>query len=200
MLNTEINKCDSSSELKIAITKCFERQASFWKSQFSSNPRFPYVATDDIFFIKNTIDEEGYAEWKTLSQTMNIETEVIEKILGVKLHSQLKDYYSSYGFMQLIGKLSDEIIIDFIKIPFGVSSNYIAEKHINTNVMKKYGIDYEKYDLFEIGYATVEGNDGYLTCVDNNTGNVLLIHLVDQIVCELNLTLSDLFNSFVEVY
>lgn len=98
--------------------------------------------------------------------------------------------------MQLIGKLNEKIMIEFYNIPCG--SN-IIENNINNNVVSEYFDNLDNSDFLEIGIATVYGNDGYLLCLDNNSGNVYLVYFVEKIICDLNMTLYELFDTFMEV-
>lgn len=190
-------------EIKDAMKKCFEMQSDFWQTVFNSNPKFPYREefNNDELFIKDTIDKEGYAEWKPREQVLSIDENTIANKLGIKLHPELKEFYSSYCFLQLTGKMSDETIIEFDRISFGCDINqHIIENHIDKEQVKEYCSDLAEFDLFELGSATVDENDGYLICFDNTRGKVLLIYFVEQLVRDLNMTLCDLLNSFTDVY
>lgn len=80
-------------EVKDAMKKCFEMQSDFWKTVFNSNPKFPYIEefNNDELFIKDTMDKEGYAEWKPKEQPLSIDEDLIANKLGIQLHPELKD-------------------------------------------------------------------------------------------------------------
>lgn len=184
------------------MKKCFERKIGFWQKQFNSYPKVPYVKEYDTgLYIDNTIDEEGYVEWKPQEQNSQINEKLIELKLGVKLSDELAEFYSAYCFMELIGKLDSGIMINFDRILYGYDINeYIIQKHIENEKVREYCADFCKYDLFELGSAFVHGNDGYLICYDNNSGKVLLIYFVEKEVLDLDMSLCELLNSFVEVF
>lgn len=103
--------------------------------------------------------------------------------------------------MQLIGKLNDKIMIEFNNIPFGFNIiERIIENHIDNKVVSEYFDNLDNSDLFEIGTATIDGNDGYLLCFDNNSGNVYLVYFVEKMICDLNMSLYELFDAFMEMY
>ena len=186
--------------IKIVMEKCFKLQQEFWKNRFESYPKVPYMEEFDELFIDNSIDEEGYAEWKPIEQKTKIEMTKIENTLGLTLSAELKEFYSAYCFMQLIGKMSDGTIIYLDRIPSKDINEYILEKYIDGRQVEKNGIFTGKCDLFKIGSATIDGNDGFLVCFDNNKGSVLLIYFAEQIVYDMGMSLYDLLNSFTEVY
>lgn len=190
-------------KLKEKMKKCFEMQLKFWQRQFNSYPKVPYVDEfeNDKLFINGLVDEEGYIEWQPKEQISLVDDEIIGKQIGVKLNLQLIEFYSSYCFLELIGKMDNGIIINFDRIPFGCNINeYIVQKYISNDKMKEYYIDFNKYDLFEIGSAIVDENDGYLACFDNNSGKVLLVYFVEGVILDLNVSICDMLDLFVEVY
>lgn len=186
--------------IKEVMEKCFKMQQEFWKDNFNSYPKTPYMEEFNELFIENSIDEEGYAEWKPIEQNTKIEENKIEKTLGLKLNLELKEFYSSYCFMQLIGKMRNGTIVYFDKIPSKKINEYILEKYIDSSQVEKYDIFKSKCDLFELGSATIDGNDGFLVCFDNIKGSVLFIYFVEKKVYDIGMSLYDLLNSFMEVY
>ena len=102
--------------------------------------------------------------------------------------------------MQLIGKMENGTIINFDRIPLMKINEYILEQYIDSSQVDKYGFFSGKYDLFELGSATIDGNDGFLVCFDNNKGSVLFIYFVEKKVYDIGMSLYDLLNSFMEVY
>lgn len=190
-------------KIKEQMEKCFAMQHGFWQKQFNTYPKVPYVEEfeNNELFINNLVDKEGYIEWQPKEQILSIKKEIIKSRIGVELIPQLVEFYSSYCFLELIGKMENGITVIFDRIPFGCDINeYIIQKYLDDNKVKEYCAEFNKYDLFEIGNAIVEGNDEYLVCFDNKSGKVLLIYFVEQIVLDLNITLYDLFNLFIEVY
>ncbi|MCM1500087.1 MAG: SecY-interacting protein Syd [Clostridium sp.] len=190
-------------ELKEKMKKCFGMQLEFWQRQFDSYPKTPYVDEfeNSKLYINDLVDEEGYIEWQPKEQVSLVDDKIIEKKIGIKLNLQLIEFYSSYCFLELIGRMDSGIVINFDRIPFGCNINeYIVQKYISTDNMKEYHYDFNKYQLFEIGSAIVDGNDAYLACFDNYSGKVLLVYFVEGVVLDLNMSLCDIFDLFVEVY
>lgn len=190
-------------QIKVAMDKCFKMQQEFWMKTFQTYPKVPHVEqfNSNEMFIQDTIDEEGYAQWKPQKQNFHVNENIIENALGIKLNNQLKEYYSAYCFMQLIGKMNNGIIVYLDKILYGCNINEcIIEKYIERSVVKKYCSNLETYDLFEIGSAEIDGNDEYIVCFDNDSGKVLFICFIEQQIYDLNMTLFDLLEAFVEVY
>lgn len=52
-----------------------------------------------------TLDDEGYAQWKPKLQENPVSFEIVEKELGFTIHTQIKDYLSTYWFLALDGRL-----------------------------------------------------------------------------------------------
>lgn len=87
-------------------------------------------------------------EWQPKEQVSLVDDEIIEKKIGVKLNLQLIEFYSSYCFLELIGKMDSGIVINFDRIPFGCNINeYIVQKYISSDKMKEYYDDFNKYEL-----------------------------------------------------
>jgi len=191
------------NKIKKSMETCFEMQHIFWKTTFQSYPKVPYTNefNNASMYIENSLDEEGYVQWQPCEQTGCINEDIIEKRLGIKLNVQLKEFYSAFCFLQLVGKMRDGIVIDFDKISFGRDiTEQMIEKYIACEVVKQYLEQEKNYELFQLGIASVDENDGYTVCFDNQSGNVLLINFEDELVVDLNISLSELFNLFVEVY
>lgn len=190
-------------KLKEKMKRCFEMQREFWQRQFDSYPKVPFIDEfeNNKLYINDLVDEEGYIEWQPKEQISLVDDEIIGKKIGFKLNVQLKEFYSSYCFLELIGKMDSGVVINLDRIPFGCNINeYIVQKHISNDKMKEYHDNFNKYELFEIGSAVVDGNDAYLACFDNYSGKVLLVYFVEGVVLDLNMSLCDMFDLFVEVY
>lgn len=190
-------------KIKAAMEECFRKQREFWKKTFNSFPKAPFadLHNNKELYIENKIDEYDYAEWQPKEQDSEIDEKRIEEVLGIRLRDELKEFYSAYSFLDLIGKMNNDIVIDFYAIPFGFDINdYIIGKHIESNEIRQFGEVFDKYDLFELGCASMKEMDGYAVCFDNNSGKIFLIYAVEQRIYDLNMTLYEMLNSFVEVF
>lgn len=189
--------------MKEAFDICFKKQKDFWNKQFGNGPKCPYsgnkISEDDLF-IEGTIDNEGYAEWKPKLQTQTVDFETIENELGFKLHLQLKEYFSTYWFMNLVGRIND-ITVYFKALPCKLNvETAIKESYINPSITEECKISLNDVALFNLGTVDVAGNDSYTFCFDNNTAEVMYIDFVDSQIRYAKITLEELMESLREVF
>ena len=59
-------------------------------------------------YISGTLDREGYAEWLPVLQDEPIMFEDLESELGFKIHPDIKQYFTTYWFMRLVGNRGNE--------------------------------------------------------------------------------------------
>lgn len=132
-------------------------------------------------FLMDTLDENGYAQWKPKLQGNAVSFENIEKELGFKIHPQIKDYLSTYWFLDLDGRLQTQENKIVLRLNGLTPYNDLNERIVSgfDNEQSHYLSDH-KY--FLIGtYCMIDGNDSYLIHVNNDTGEVTAVEVMDKI-------------------
>ena len=132
-------------------------------------------------FLMDTLDENGYAQWKPKLQENAVSFENIEKELGFKIHPQIKEYLSTYWFLALDGRLQTQKNKIVLRLNGLTPYNDLNERIVSgfDNEQSHYLSDH-KY--FLIGtYCMIDGNDSYLIHVNNDTGEVTAVEVMDKI-------------------
>lgn len=132
-----------------------------------------------LFFLE-TLDDEGYAQWKPRLQEDVVSFESIEHELGFSIHPQIKDFLSTYWFLALDGKLQNSIGEISLRLNGITPYSDLNERIISgfDNEQTHYLSDH-KY--FLIGtYCMIGGNDSYLVHVNNDTGEVTAVEIMDK--------------------
>lgn len=132
-------------------------------------------------FLMDTLDDNGYAQWKPKLQENAVSFENIEKELGFTIHPQIKDYLSTYWFLALDGRLQTQKNKIVLRLNGLTPYNDLNERIVSgfDNEQSHYLSDH-KY--FLIGtYCMIDGNDSYLIHVNNDTGEVTAVEVMDKI-------------------
>lgn len=136
-------------------------------------------------FLLDTLDDNGYAQWKPRLQEKAISFENIEKKLGFPIHPQIKEYLSTYWFLALDGRIQTQSRKIVLRLNGLTPYNDLDERIISgfDNEQTHYLSDH-KY--FLIGtYCMIDGNDSYLIHVNNDTGEVTAVEVIDKISIKL---------------
>ncbi len=143
-------------------------------------------------FLLETLDDNGYAQWKPKLQEKSVSFENVEKELGFSIHPQIKDFLSTYWFLALDGRiqtLSQKVVLRLNGLtPY----SDIHERIISSfdNEQTHYLSD-NKY--FLIGtYCMIDGNDSYLVHVNNATGEVTAVDVMDKVSVKLANSIEEL--------
>lgn len=166
--------------VKSAFEICFMKQRDFWQSNYGVFPRTPYnIAINERMIIPNSLNN-GYIQWQPLRQETSVDLSALEQKLNLSIHPQIKQYFTSYWFLSMIGDI-DNITLDFRSVPYGIDILKLVEECCATGVnnLPKGNIH------FELGYASVENDDSYLIYIDNETAGVKCVQPEDNDVKEL---------------
>ncbi len=132
-------------------------------------------------FLMDTLDDNGYAQWKPKLQENAVSFENIEKELGFTIHPQIKNYLSTYWFLALDARFQtsdNEKVI--LRLNGLTPYSDLTERIISSfdNEQTHYLSDH-KY--FLIGtYCMIGGNDSYLVQVNNDSGEVTAVDVMDK--------------------
>lgn len=153
--------------IKEAINQYYNKLDDLWNQRRNTHPRVPYNNEIPKEMYIGDSNESGYISWKIIDNKEQVDFNEIQKEIGLELHNDIKEYFTSYFFMKMVGSVG-EIIVSLTPITplvdikhFIIKRNKIAEDiGRNTN-------------LIEIGLAEIDGVDNLLLCIDNSTGKVI---------------------------
>ena len=167
--------------MKNILEHFFNRQRDYWQSEDGTYPQLPYNnAMNECMIVQNSLDDDGYIQWKPVLQEERVDYSELETRLNIKINPKIKQYFTSYWFLSLIGKLG-ETTLDFLCVPYGVNILNLVEEHYN---LGKRNFPDENA-CFEFGFADIDGDDSYLIYVDNETTIVKCVQIEDNVSIEL---------------
>jgi hypothetical protein len=131
-------------------------------------------------FLLDTLDDNGYAQWKPKLQEKPVSFDAVEKELGFSIHPQIKAFLSTYWFLALDGRIqtpSEKVVLRLNGLtPYSDLNERIIYSF--DNAQTHYLSDH-KY--FLIGtYCVINGNDSYLVQVNNDTCEVTAVDVMDR--------------------
>lgn len=132
-------------------------------------------------FLLETLNEKGYAQWKPKLQENVVSFSKVEQELGFLIHSQIKEFLSTYWFLALDGRIQTQNKKIVLRLNGLTPYNDLNERIVSgfDNEQSHYLSDH-KY--FLIGtYCMIDGNDSYLIHVNNDTGEVTAVEVMDKI-------------------
>ena len=165
-----------------------------WGQKGSRIRKVPQIAIYRTFelLLLDTLDEEWYAVWRPKLQEKKLSFESVEEELGFRIHPQIKQFFNTYYFRTLDGKImSDEGKVSF-------SLNNILPSMDLANILKHSVSDSETHYIrnkvfFLIGsYAKINGNDSYLIHVNNETCEVTAVEVGERHSVKLADSIEDL--------
>lgn len=132
-----------------------------WITKRSSYPMVSYDEDKISNLYFGELDEDDDIQWKYAPNNKNINFEILEDEYGIQINHELKEFYSSYLFLQLEGFYNEELIwID----PITDHTDIISEI--------KYCFDVEGAYNVKIGLF---GNLSLPIYVEAQTGKVVVI-------------------------
>lgn len=131
-------------------------------------------------FLLETLDENGYAQWKPKLQEKPVSFEKVEKVLGFSIHPQIKEFLSTYWFLALDARLqtsSDNVILRLD----GLTPYIVLDERIESGFNNEQTHYLSDHKYFLLGsYCVISGNDSYLIQVNNDTGEVTAVDVMDK--------------------
>ena len=165
----------------------------------------PYAYCDEVnrptgLFLMETLNESGYAQWKPQLQEQPVSFDNIERTLGFSIHPQIKAYFSTYWFLPLEAKYyidQKEIIFNIVGInPYSALDTILKD---NFNFEGTHYLFDHNYFLLG-SYCNVDGNDSYLVEVNNETGEVTAVDVLDKKSLKLADSIEELFYNMKGIY
>ncbi len=151
-----------------AFERYFAKLTENYKATFNTNPTITYTNKLNKKLLISKPNADGKVEWKPLLQETKPDWKKIEKKLGFNICSELKEYYSTYLFCNLEGKIGDKEL-DFYPITDDKNLAKIIEQHY-----KDAQWEFPNSQVFLIGSAKVGRNENYNICFDNSKAKLFL--------------------------
>ena len=158
--------------MREAFETYFKNLDTSYRQEYGNHPKVVYRSECDKkgIYISGTLDSEGYAEWQPVLQDEPIMFEDLESELGFTIHPHIKQYFTTYWFMQLAGDRGEDQF-------------YLESIEPNVNIIElvrqcyeKANIDYMKPGVFcAIGDAYMDENEDCGLYVNNETGEVICV-------------------------
>lgn len=168
--------------MKEAFDTFFEKMTQDYINEWGVPPQAPCneKRRPTGLFLLETKNNEGYAQWKPRLQEKPVSFDNIEKKLGFIIHPQIKAYFSTYWFLPLEAK----ILTENGKISFTLSgiTPYTSLEDILIHNFNCIGAHYlTDHNYFLLGtYCKIDGVDSYLVQVNNDTGEVTAVEVMDK--------------------
>lgn len=142
----------------------FESYLLKWNEWNGTLPQIPFNAESNQCLYVGEKDEEGYIFWKPREKDEYDEFQKIEKEWNVILHSDIREYFNSYWFLEMIGWVGNYNISLFPVTP-GI------EPHLFTNRVRDYLSLKKREEIYiPIGFES----SGMLILMNNYTGEIFM--------------------------
>lgn len=131
-------------------------------------------------FLLETLNDKGYAQWKPKLQEKSVSFDAVEKELGFSIHPQIKAFLSTYWFLALDGIIQTSRGEAELRLNGLTPCSNLEERIISDfdNEETHYLHDHK---FFLIGtFCSIGGNDSYLVQVNNDTGEVTAVEVMDR--------------------
>ncbi|MDE6087669.1 MAG: SecY-interacting protein Syd, partial [Oscillospiraceae bacterium] len=130
-------------------------------------------------------DDEGYAQWKPQLQDKIVSFDNIEKELGFHIHTQIKEFLSTYWFLSLDGMVQSSRGKVNLRLN-GITPYVVLDTLIRNNFDDEETHFLHDHKYFLIGtYCMIGCNDSYLVQVNNDTGEVTAVDVMEKISVKL---------------
>ena len=132
-------------------------------------------------FLMDTLDDNGYAQWKPKLQENAVSFENIEKELGFTIHPQIKNYLSTYWFLALDARFQTSDNEKVILRLNGLTPYSNLEERIISDFNNDETHYLHDHKYFLVGtFCSIGGNDSYLVQVNNDSGEVTAVDVMDK--------------------
>ena len=142
--------------------------------------------------LPETCDKYGYSVWRPQIQTETVSFDDIEKELGFKVHSQLKEYLTTYWFRTLFSRMEIDGHLIFPTLDGILPGTDINEwlRCMKSDRQTHYLKDHVYFLLGT--YCAVDQFDNYLVEFNNDTGEVTAVGVSDRVSIRLAGSIEDL--------
>ena len=136
-------------------------------------------------FLLDTLDENGYAQWKPKLQEKAVSFTSIEMELEFSIHPQIKEFLSIYWFLALDGIIQTSSGEAELRLT-GLTQYSDLDKRIKSSFNNEETHYLHDHKYFLIGtFCSIGGDDSFLVHVNNDTGEVTAVEVMDKISVKL---------------
>lgn len=152
-------------EIKKALERYFKELLYVWEKEYVTYPKAPWDEDIDSKLYLSDPDEEEYVYWKPIEKVNLEDFSEIEKVLGLKIHSSIKEYFNSYWFLNLQGFYGSRLVnLEPVEPGKCVLEFFQAMKQYEEN-------NGRELRYIQIGFISPED---MTISVDNKTGQIFL--------------------------
>lgn len=151
-------------------------------------------------FLLETLNDKGYAQWRPKEQESKVDFKEIENKLGFSIHPQIKEFLSTYWFLPLDGIIhttSGEVELRLS----GLTMYTNIEERIKSSFNSE-GTHYlTDHKYFLIGtFCSIGGDDSFLVQVNNDTGEVTAVEVMDKVSIKLANSIEELLRNMKGIW
>ena len=96
--------------MKKILLNYLERYFCYWHKNTGLRPSVPFDGEFNTDLYVGEVNEYGYIQWIYQENTKKINFEQIEKEMKMILRKEIKEYLTSYEFLELIGFLDGKLV------------------------------------------------------------------------------------------
>ena len=171
--------------MKEAFDIFFSEMNRNWMEKRGCMPKIPCREKDmeklEYLIVNSNRSKSGYVEWKPQLQKHDIDFAHCEQKLGFSINMQIKEYVSTYWFVNLEGVIihnGERISVQLDKI----LPCYDMEQYVIGSFDKHETHYLTTGEYFLLGsYCSYNGDDSYLVQVSNSTGEVYIVQVIEKI-------------------
>jgi hypothetical protein len=177
-----INIGTNKMSMKEAFDTFFEEMTQNYLNEWGVPPQAPCneKRRPTGLFLLETLNDKGYAQWKPRLQEKPISFDAVEIELGFSIHPQIKAFLSTYWFLALDGIIQTSRGEAELRLN-GLTPYSDLEERIISDFDNEETHYLHDHKYFLIGtFCSIGGNDSYLVQVNNDTGEVTAVEVMDK--------------------
>lgn len=96
--------------MKKAILNYLKKYFNYWQHKTGFLPKVPFDGEFDTKLYVGEVDEYGYIQWMYQENTKKIDFKKWKREVKGELRKEIKEYISSYKFLELVGFLDGNLV------------------------------------------------------------------------------------------
>ncbi|WP_140456850.1 MULTISPECIES: SecY-interacting protein Syd [Priestia] len=149
--------------MKHVMKQYFKKLTGKWEEFNGTLPLISWNEEADANIYVGSQDEEGYIAWKHLEKCENTNFQQFEQEINVILHNDVKAYFNSFWFLEMIEWVSQYNINLYPVIP-GVEPEAFCQR------VKEYILEKENSTYIPLGFES----NGMLVVMNNESGEIFV--------------------------
>ena len=157
--------------MKKLILNYLKKYFNYWQHKTGFLPKVPFDEEADTTLYIGEVDEYGYIQWMYQENTEEVDFKKWENEVKGELRNEIKEYISSYKFLELVGFLDENIVY------FNMINNYeeicLEEREKYLKEIKK-SADIKDLKALENCIEIGSYHSIFEMYFDNNNGNIIV--------------------------